>query len=395
MGNNSDWTQISLNKEWLSRICGIRNNGELYCWGSNQHGQLGDVTNNDHSNRIGNNSNWADISLGSGSPLGGGRLAHICGFLNNGDLYCWGNNLYGQLGDGTNGDHSDYFDTSADKNIPTLIDFPSFCGDGLINTGEECDNGANNSDTLANACRSNCLVSSCGDGIKDTGEGCDDGANNSDSGACSTLCILATCGNGTVDTGEACDDGANNSDIVADACRTNCLYYRCGDGFVDTGEACDDGANNSNEADTCRIDCSSPSCGDGFVDTGEVCDEGLTPNQDCMYAETSCTVCSSSCEEVAGTTYFCGDGILDIGEDCDEGPTPNQDCMYDKTSCTVCSSSCEEVAGAIHVCGDAFIDTADHTHYDPNNISRHYYVFHIYDGILMKHASNRNQYLHG
>ena len=60
----------------------------------------------------------------------------------------------------------------------------SSCGDGVIDTDEGCDDGANNSDTDANACRIDCLVSSCGDGVVDTGEGCDNGDSNSDSGRC-------------------------------------------------------------------------------------------------------------------------------------------------------------------------------------------------------------------
>ena len=46
--------------------------------------------------------------------------------------------------------------------------------------------------TQVNACRTNCLASSCGDGVVDTGEGCDDGANNSDTDAdaCRTVLIV-------------------------------------------------------------------------------------------------------------------------------------------------------------------------------------------------------------
>ena len=47
--------------------------------------------------------------------------------------------------------------------------FPS-CGDGVLDTGEACDDGVNNSDTEIDACRSNCLASSCGDRVCDTGE---------------------------------------------------------------------------------------------------------------------------------------------------------------------------------------------------------------------------------
>lgn len=42
------------------------------------------------------------------------------------------------------------------------------CGDGTIDPGEECDDGALNSDTTPDACRTNCQLPSCGDGVEDT-----------------------------------------------------------------------------------------------------------------------------------------------------------------------------------------------------------------------------------
>ena len=47
------------------------------------------------------------------------------------------------------------------------------CGDGVLNEGEECDDGVLNSDLSADACRTNCQLPSCGDGMIDTGEQCD------------------------------------------------------------------------------------------------------------------------------------------------------------------------------------------------------------------------------
>ncbi len=95
----------------------------------------------------------------------------------------------------------------------------------------------------------------CGNGVIEAAEQCDDGANNSDTlpDACRTDCTLAHCGDGVVDTGEQCDDGANNSDVVPDACRTDCTAARCGDGIVDTGEECDDG--NTLDGDGCSSTC--------------------------------------------------------------------------------------------------------------------------------------------
>ena len=115
------------------------------------------------------------------------------------------------------------------------------CGDFVVEGDEACDEGVNNSDSVADACRTTCVAASCGDGVVDTGETCDDGDDNSDTraDACRTTCVAASCGDGVVDTGETCDEGVNNSDSVVDACRTTCVVASCGDGVVDDGESCD------------------------------------------------------------------------------------------------------------------------------------------------------------
>ena len=54
----------------------------------------------------------------------------------------------------------------------------------------KCDNGELNSDTVADACRSNCTIAACGDGVHDAGEECDEGADNNDAGDCRVDCSL-------------------------------------------------------------------------------------------------------------------------------------------------------------------------------------------------------------
>jgi cysteine-rich repeat protein len=49
------------------------------------------------------------------------------------------------------------------------------CGDGAIDADEACDDGADNDDTIADACRTDCRLPRCGDGVVDGGEACDDG----------------------------------------------------------------------------------------------------------------------------------------------------------------------------------------------------------------------------
>jgi cysteine-rich repeat protein len=101
----------------------------------------------------------------------------------------------------------------------------------------------------------NTVVVVCGDGEVQAGEQCDDGADNSDVApdACRTDCREAYCGDAVVDSGEACDEGGANSDRIANACRLSCQEAGCGDGVVDTGEGCDDGG--TEDGDGCDGQC--------------------------------------------------------------------------------------------------------------------------------------------
>ncbi len=104
------------------------------------------------------------------------------------------------------------------------------CGDGILDPGaEQCDLGANNSDTLANQCRTTCKQPHCGDGVADQGEECDDG-NRESGDTCDSNCTRPRCGNGITGSGEECDD-ANTYNT--DACLPNCRTNRCAGGDAD------------------------------------------------------------------------------------------------------------------------------------------------------------------
>ena len=89
-----------------SHTCAILDNGELKCWGWDSEGQLGDGG--------GSSNTWAPSS--TAINLGTGRTAvavsagnqHTCAILDNGELKCWGWDYYGQLGDGlgNSGNHA-------------------------------------------------------------------------------------------------------------------------------------------------------------------------------------------------------------------------------------------------------------------------------------------------
>lgn len=104
-------------------------------------------------------------------------------------------------------------------------------------------------------------VPDCGDGVATTGEECDNGPANDDSlyGGCTTECKFGPfCGDGVVAEGvEECDLGRdNNAQYGQEGCTSGCLLpHFCGDGNLDGafGEECDDGANNGQGA--CQTDC--------------------------------------------------------------------------------------------------------------------------------------------
>ena len=65
------------------------------------------------------------------------------------------------------------------------------CGDGVLISLEECDDGLSNSDGDADACRTDCTLPRCGDGVVDSGETCDDG-NPFGGDGCSAACAAET-----------------------------------------------------------------------------------------------------------------------------------------------------------------------------------------------------------
>jgi len=85
----------SLSAGW-NHTCGLTENGNAFCWGLNSQGQLGDGGRLDQL--------LPTLVRGAVETLVAGS-AHTCG-VSDGQVLCWGGNNFGQLGDGTNEDRT-------------------------------------------------------------------------------------------------------------------------------------------------------------------------------------------------------------------------------------------------------------------------------------------------
>ena len=99
--NNYTPKQVSTVSNWTTISAGgcssyaINSAGFLFAWGDNRFGQLGDgsTTNSMTPKRIGSTAiNWVDVS---------GGMNHVLALTSQGEIYAWGDNFNGQLGDGT------------------------------------------------------------------------------------------------------------------------------------------------------------------------------------------------------------------------------------------------------------------------------------------------------
>lgn len=92
VSNITDFVKISLRPNYA---CGLRGNGQIWCWGNDgAHGKLGNgpsVGNSDVPSQVVNIDDFIDVE--------GGNL-FACGIRKNGEAWCWGEDTNGRLGNG-------------------------------------------------------------------------------------------------------------------------------------------------------------------------------------------------------------------------------------------------------------------------------------------------------
>lgn len=88
----------------INHSCAVESTGDIHCWGSNSHGQIGDGTTTSQQN-----AKRVQVATGFKSILAGGSFT--CGVSLDNQAYCWGSNQFGKLGLGD----------TVDRVLPTAL----------------------------------------------------------------------------------------------------------------------------------------------------------------------------------------------------------------------------------------------------------------------------------
>lgn len=283
------------------------------------------------------------------------------------------------------------------------------CGDGQVQTGEECDDGdVDDTNGCTTACKFTCLstdptrdCSATGDECagtdkcNDTTHTCNGGTAKSDNDPCkggtgycaSGVCTTAQCGNSKTEPGEDCDDGnTDDTDGCTKACKFTCTAgTQCSDSNTCTLDQCTsnkcanppDTSKNGQActgpsgAGTCNNGSCQPAlCGNGTINGSEQCDKGAQNG-------VAGSGCKANCTFECNTNADCSDNNPCTGtETCATitgGKTCNPGTNLAKGAVCLANprSICDAAGGQckLSVCGDTIVDTGGGEQCEPPNTS--------------------------
>lgn len=364
-----------------------------------------------------------------------------------------GNTCASVLGEGSTGvlfcqNNCNGFDTSACTK-------PTTCGNSIVDVeaGEVCDAGLLNNNTCETVvgsgskgtlkCDSKCMsfdisscsaAAKCGDGQINSNEECEVGRFNGATceslmgkGSTGTLLCTAckistancsaasTCGNGKIDGSDVCDGAAISSGVSCESvlgagskgtlrCANNCSSYdisgctaaaKCGNDFIEGNEVCDKSKLNDKTCATqvgpnstgtlrCNSTCNgydtsgctaSTKCGNSVIEPGEVCDgtniDGATCSSKVGAGSAGHVLCASDCKSFnlssCSAPSTCGNTTVDAGELCEAKDLRGQTCASivgaGSTGTLKCGDGCKHfdtsACSAAQSCRDGSIDAGE------------------------------------
>lgn len=184
IGTAGDWSTPGAGQSFS---CGLKLNGEVWCWGATLYGSLGSGTMNQRSAEpLQVSGSWTQLSVGA---------VHSCGLLSSGELACWGGNNNSEIVPGSEG-------------YPSPVYIDNFASDPCLTNNGGCA-------LVGGYCNHSPSEVSCGCLSGYTGEG-------------STCTLIDYCNSESCDSHATCTPIPNDVVCTCNAPLTGYGYYQGG-----------------------------------------------------------------------------------------------------------------------------------------------------------------------